>query len=104
VDVVDEEDALCVTAELPGMEKDDVQLQIESDALLIRGEKKHGEEKQEKGVYRSERYYGYFQRVIPLPADVDQEAVEATFEKGVLRVRLPKLPHEHAAGKTIQIQ
>ena len=104
VDVVDEEDALCVTAELPGMSKDDVQLQIEGDMLVIRGEKKHEEEKKEKGIYRGERYYGYFERTVPLPSELDQEKAEAQFDKGVLRIRLPKRPREIEKGRKIQIK
>ncbi len=106
IDVVDEDDALCVTAELPGISKGDVQLQIEGDVLVIRGEKKHEEEKEEKGIYRGERYYGYFQRAIPLPAELDQSKAEAKFDNGVLKLRLPKLPQQQQsdAAKRIPIK
>lgn len=103
VDVVDEEGALRVTAELPGMSKDDVKLSIQNDVLTIRGEKKNEEESRENGVYRTERYYGYTQRAVPLPANVDHDAAEAKFDKGVLTVRFPKRPEKGAAGKDIPV-
>ena len=90
VDVVDEEGALRVTAELPGMSKDDVQLSIEDDVLTIRGEKRNEEESKENGVFRTERYYGYTQRAVPLPSSLNHDKAEATFDKGVLTVRFPK--------------
>lgn len=104
IDVVDETDAICVAVELPGMERDDIELQLEGGFLVIRGEKRHEEEKNEKGVYRSERYYGHFHRAVPLPSDLDESKVEATFARGVLTVRLPKLPRAEAETKRITIQ
>ncbi len=104
VDVVDEETALRVTAELPGMSKDDIQLQIENDMLVIHGEKRNQEETSEKGLYRSERYYGYFQRAIPLPAELDHDKAEAEFEKGVLTVRLPKTARVEEKASKIPIK
>lgn len=104
VDVVDEESHLAVSAELPGMSKDDVQLSIEGNVLTLRGEKKHEEEKKEAGCYRVERSYGMFSRSVPLPADVDVEKAEAKFDKGVLTLRLPKAPAKEPGGKRIAIQ
>lgn len=104
IDVVDETDAICVTAELPGLERDDIELQLEGGFLVVRGEKRHQEEKNEKGVYRSERYYGYFHRAVPLPSDLDASKVEAKFSQGVLTVRLPKLPHAESETKRITVQ
>ncbi|MGD8862482.1 MAG: Hsp20/alpha crystallin family protein [Myxococcales bacterium] len=104
VDVVDEETALRVTAELPGMDKDDIQLNVEGDVLTIRGEKKNEEEKKEQGVFRTERYYGYFQRSIPLPRGIDLDRTEAEFKKGVLTVRLPKGAVKEEKGTSIPIK
>ena len=102
-DVVDEEDAIRVTAELPGMDKDDITVNIDNDMLIIRGEKRNEDASKEKGVYRSERYYGYFERAIPLPADLDRDKVEAKFKNGVLTVRLPKLPEARSTTKQIPV-
>lgn len=97
IEVIDEDKHITVTAELPGMSHDDIELQIEGDALVLRGEKKNELEKTEKGIYRTERYYGYFHRAVPLPTDVDAERAEARFDKGVLTVRFPKLPGKGSA-------
>lgn len=101
VEVSDDGKALKVTAELPGMEKDDVKLQIDDNTLVISGEKKSESENKDEGVFRTERYYGYFQRAVPLPEDIDREKAEAEFKKGVLTVRFPKL--EGAGSKSKQI-
>ncbi|HJL15617.1 MAG TPA: Hsp20/alpha crystallin family protein [Sandaracinaceae bacterium LLY-WYZ-13_1] len=104
VDVVDEEDAIKVSAELPGMTKDDVQLSIDDDTLTIRGEKRNEEESKENGCYRTERSYGMFQRSIPLPRDVDRDGVNASFDHGVLTVRLPKKGEVESGAKSIEIE
>jgi len=90
VDVTQEKDCLSVTAELPGMTADDVDVRVEPGRLLIRGEKRHEDERDEEGCYRIERSYGAFERVLPLPADADVESADASFENGVLRVKLPR--------------
>jgi len=104
VDVVDEESHLRVTAELPGMDKDDIKLSFEEQALTIRGEKRREEESRENGCYRTERSYGMFSRTLPLPRDVDPEAAEATFDNGVLSVRLPKIAERAAKSRLIEIR
>lgn len=91
VEVSDEKKDVKVTAELPGMSREDIQLELDDDLLVIRGEKKSESEEDENGVYRTERYYGYVQRAVPLPSDVDREKAAAKFENGVLTVRLPKV-------------
>lgn len=90
VDLVDEGTHLKVAAELPGLDKDDIEISVQENVLSLRGQKKHEESKKEDGCYRTERYFGSFQRTIPLPADVDSEKAEAKFDKGVLTVRFPK--------------
>ena len=104
MDVVDEEGALCVTAELPGMDQENIQLSVDNDVLTIRGEKRNEDESKEKGVFRTERYYGYFQRAVPLPSDVDVEKAEAKFKKGVLTVRLPKRAGATESARQIPIK
>ena len=90
IDVVDEENTVKVTAELPGMSKDDVELTFDERSLTISGKKENREETKENGVFRTERYYGYVQRTVPLPGDLDRENAEASFENGVLSVRFKK--------------
>ena len=90
VDVVDEGDALRVSAELPGMDRDDVDVTIEEDRIVLQGEKMQESETEEKGCYRVERTFGEFERVIPLPAGVDSHKADQRFENGTLTIRLPK--------------
>jgi HSP20 family protein len=90
VDLVDEGTHLKVSAELPGLDKDDLELAVHEGMLTLRGEKRHEQTTDEEGCYRTERFFGSFHRTIPLPADVDLEKAEAKFDKGVLTVRFPK--------------
>lgn len=103
VDIVDEGDFVKVSAELPGLSKDDVELSVHEGVLSLTGHKKHEEKKEEEGCYRTERYYGSFSRTIPLPRDLDYTKSEAKFDKGVLTVRFPKVEHAPAA-RTIEVK
>src|SRR4029434_9088924 len=84
LDVVDQGHSLCLTVELPGMAREDVELTVEDDALVLRGEKKVEAQTAEEGCYRLERAYGRFQRGIPLSDGGDVGEVAATFVRGVL--------------------
>lgn len=103
VDVVEDDKAYRISAELPGMEEKNVDLSVENDVLTIRGEKQEEKEQKEKNYYLSERRYGSFQRSFQLPDSVDQDKIEASFEKGVLTVTLPKKPGEATQKKKISI-
>jgi HSP20 family protein len=101
--MVDDGDALRLTAELPGMARQDVEILVEEEALVLRGEKKLEARSEEQGCYRLERAFGSFQRVIPLPAGVDVAQAEARFDKGVLTIRLPKIATAKASGRRLVI-
>jgi HSP20 family protein len=103
VEVTHRDGKLFVNADLPGMSAEDVQLSIEDDALIIAGERRSEHEERDGDVLRTERSYGSFQRVIPLPPGVDASAVDARFENGVLEVSLP-LPAKKERGRQIEIQ
>jgi HSP20 family protein len=92
IDVAEGNDAIEVTAELPGVDEKDVNVTLEDDVLTIRGEKKteRNEQDKDKNWHVVERSFGSFTRAIPLPFDPDATKVEAKFDKGVLRIRLPK--------------
>jgi HSP20 family protein len=90
VDVVESEKEVKVTAELPGMVAQDVDLQLSHGVLTISGEKKREKEERGKNYTHVERSYGAFRRSVPLPGEVDSDKVEATFKRGVLTVTLPK--------------
>ncbi len=90
VDIYETEDALILTAELPGVSKDDVSIEVHNNTLTLRGQRKHEAEVKEEQYHRVERAYGTFQRAFVLPTMVDQEHVQATYKDGVLELRLPK--------------
>ena len=102
VDIREEKDAVIVTAELPGVEKDDLSVELEDGVLTVTGEKKTGDTIDDNGFYRSERVYGSFKRSFKVPTSVDAESISADYTNGVLRVNLPKKPE--AAPRQIAIQ
>jgi HSP20 family protein len=101
IDVAEQEENLIITAELPGMKKEEVELQIENGVLTIRGEKKQLKEKKTPRMHVYERTYGLFERAFALPQSVDLEKVKAEFENGVLTITVPKLAQEK--GRKLQI-
>ena len=102
VDISETRDSFVVKAELPGLEAKDVNVSISGDLLTIKGEKKREDEEKDEHHYCVERYYGSFQRVFQLPTSVQGDKIEATFDKGVLRITLPKV--EEAKKKEINIK
>ncbi len=102
--IVETKEAVMVTAELPGIAEEDLDLQVSSDGYLsISGEKKNASEKTEKDTYFSEISYGSFKRTIPLPWDLDYDKVSARFNNGVLSVYIPKSQDEKQKFKKISI-
>ena len=102
MDVVERDDKLVVRADLPGLKKEDVDVEVRDDLLCISGERRREEEREQGGVYRQERSYGGFCRTMQLPGGVDPQQVKATFATGVLEVQIP-LP-KRPAGRRVQIQ
>ncbi len=91
-----------VTAELPGLSKDDVQISLDEGVLTISGEKREEKKEEKENYWRMERSYGSFVRRVPLPSGVNEDAIEASFKDGVLTITLPKT--EEAKGKKIEIK
>jgi HSP20 family protein len=91
VDIYETEDALVLTAMLPGVSKDDVSIEVHNNTLLLRGERKPASAVSDERYYRRECVYGPFQRSFVLPATVDQNQVQATYHDGLLELRLPKV-------------
>ncbi|MDT8341450.1 MAG: Hsp20/alpha crystallin family protein [Longimicrobiales bacterium] len=94
VDVAESAEELRLTAELPGMTRDDIELEVENNVLTLRGEKAEvrSEGDENRRYHLTERRYGTFQRSFTLPRTVRAEEIEAEFHDGVLHVRLPKAP------------
>jgi HSP20 family protein len=91
IEISETDKAIEISAEMPGLERKDVDISIEDDTLTIRGEKRV-EEKENKNVQHSERSYGVFLRVLQLPAGIDPSSVQATMSNGLLKIAIPKPP------------
>ena len=90
---------LVVRADLPGMKKEDVSVEIGEEQITISGERRQEQESERGGVYRSERRYGTFQRTIPLPSGAMADQAKATFTNGVLEVTMPSPPEQTRARR-----
>ena len=101
VDVSETGEEIVVRAELPGLSKDDVELNLQDNVLTLKGEKKQENKEEKEDYHRVERSYGSFSRSFTLPAGVDPENVQASFKDGVLVIALPKV--EEAKQKKIEI-
>jgi len=102
VDLYEEKDDIVVKAELPGMDKDNIEVNLTDHTLTLKGEKKKEQEVKEENYYRSERSYGSFLRTLELPKDVHADKVKASFKNGILEVRLPKT--EEAKTKEVKVK
>ena len=94
VDVVETDEEVKVTAELPGLDAEDVDVTVSHNTLTLKGEKSQEPEEKGEGYYRSERFYGSFQRSISLPSTVETGKADAAFDKGVLTITFPKTAAE----------
>ena len=101
VDMYETKDELVVSAELPGLNEKDIHLSINGDMLSVRGERHWNQETKQDTYYRTERWYGKFERTLPLPMPVQADKVKASYRDGVLTVTLPKV--EEIKPKEIKI-
>jgi HSP20 family protein len=102
VDIFEEKDDVVIKAELPGMNKDDIDLRVENNVLTLTGQRKREKEVNEDGYFRSERAYGTFSRSFTLPTTVDVGKIAASYKDGVLTINLPKA--EEAKPKQIDVK
>ncbi len=102
LDISERKDAYLVTVELSGVEADDLEITMEDGLLTIQGERHFAHDSSEQQFHRVERRYGAFRRSITLPAQVQAEQIEASFDNGVLQIVVPKM--EEATPKRIQIR
>lgn len=101
VDIFEDNNTLTVKAELPGFKKEELDVSLQEDTLVLSGERKREENQKEGDMYRSERFYGRFHRTVPLPFSVDPNKIQANYRDGVLTVSLPK--SEKAKAKQIEV-
>jgi HSP20 family protein len=104
VDIVEDEKSYIVTAELPGMEANDVEVTLDGSNLIIRGEKQNETKTEDKNYHLTERTFGSFERSFFLPEGVDKDAIAASVEKGVLMVTLPKTAQSGDKVKKIEVK
>ncbi len=104
VDVTEDDKAYKIAAEMPGVEEKDIDVSVNEDTLVLKGEKRQEKEEKGKNTYVSERSYGSFQRAFALPEGVDRGKIAADFSKGVLTVTLPKTPESQKQQKKIEIK
>jgi len=102
VDIAEHDDEYLVKVELPGVNKEDVKITIESNVLTIRGEKKQEKETKKENYHRVERNYGSFQRSFTLPSTVKSDKIDASYKDGILSISLPKA--EEAKPKQIEVK
>jgi len=92
VDVTQHNDELVIRVDLPGMDRNEVNVNVADNAIMIQGERHRVQEEERDGVYRSERSYGTFSRTIPLPEGTTTDQAKASFKNGVLEIRIPAAP------------
>lgn len=103
VDMSETDKAYEITAELPGMDEKDLDVNVTDDVLTISGEKKDERKEEKKGYYVQERRYGQFRRSLRLPQDADVEKISARFDKGVLRVEVPRTGDAAKRGRKVNV-
>jgi len=101
VDLYEKDDHFVIKAELPGVDKNDIRVDLKDRVLSLSGQRTYDNEVKEENYYRKERSYGKFQRAFSLPADVDSDKITAEFKDGVLRVEVPKPEEKKAKQVTI---
>ncbi|MFP3981594.1 MAG: Hsp20/alpha crystallin family protein [Desulfobacterales bacterium] len=102
VDTYEKDDHIVIKAELPGVKKDDISIDVNNNVLSIKGERKDEEKVDEENYYRQERFYGKFQRAFTLPDNVDTDNIEANYNEGVLEVKVPKT--EESKTRKIEVK
>lgn len=104
IDISEDKDNINVTAEIPGVKKENIKITLQDNILTIEGEKKKETEQKEKNFFRSERMFGSFKRCFTLPEEVDSEIVEAKFENGMLHVQMKRLAPKIKKEKLIELK
>jgi HSP20 family protein len=103
IDMFERDGKLVISADLPGLNKDDIKVDVTENAVILEGERKYEHEENQEGLYRSERGYGHFRRQIPLPDGVKTDTAAANFKNGVLEITIDA-PHLSKQRRRIQIQ
>lgn len=102
VDISESEQEVTVTADVPGVDPDKIEIEVDEDSLVVSGESEREEKEEKKSYYCLEREYGQFRRVISLPARIDPEKVKAQVKDGVLAIKLPKI--EESKRRRVKVE
>jgi len=102
VDVYDNDDSIVIKAELPGIDKEGIEIDVKDRVLTLKGERSSENEVKDDNYYRRERSFGKFERAFTLPADVDPDKIKADFKDGVLKIDIPKPEKQKPRQITIQ--
>jgi len=103
IEVTERDGKLLIQADLPGIKREDINVEIEQDAVVINGHRQQEQTSDQSGYYRSERSYGSFYRTIPLPEGTNADSASATFRDGVLRIELDA-PRAAQRGRTLEVR
>lgn len=103
VDIAETDKEYTISAELPGVDEKDIDVELSGDSLLIRGKKEHEKEENKNDYHCVERSYGAFQRQLSLPEDADADNIKADFKKGVLTLTVPRKPGHSGTAKQIDV-
>lgn len=104
VDIKEKNDKYIVIADLPGVEKDNIDVSLENNTLTIKGERKYEKKEEEEGFSRIERMQGQFYRRFVLPESTDESKIKAKYKKGVLEITIPKKENTKAKKITVQVE
>lgn len=104
IDVYQRDNKLVVQADVPGMDKDNIKVEVRDNQLFISGERQSESERSEQGYYRSERSYGSFTRTIALPEGAKPDTASASFDKGVLKVEVEVSPQKKPQGRVVEVR
>jgi len=104
VDIYEDDESVVIKAEIPDIDQKDIEVKIEDNTLILRGERKHDQTIRKENYHRVERYYGAFQRSFQLPHTIDQEQIKATCDKGVLTISLPKKGETKPKQITVEVK
>lgn len=104
VDIYETPENIIIKAEIPGVSKKDISIELKNDSLYLKGERKFEKELKEENYHRMERSYGSFSRVFSLPTSVEQDQIKAKFKNGVLQISIPKLEEEMDKAVNIDVE
>ena len=104
VEMLQRNNELVIRADLPGLSKDDVKVDVTDDAITVHGERREEHQEEREGYYHTEREYGQFERVIPVPEGAITESAQASFKNGVLEITIQAPPAETRRGRRLDIK